>query len=428
MTTEAISYEHAIIGAAILACDKHGTVDLEPADFLDKKLAKVWEHIRKDARIDNTSLCHAFGDEYISGMIDHINTTVTIYTLAAKIRDFAYRRRLGASLQKAATLAGTANISELASYVMSAIDNAPVVTEATHIREFAVEAYNNIAKAHETGRPVNFIPTGFIDFDSKIGGLQKDGLIIVAGRPSMGKTAFAMGIARNVSSTMPVLGMSMEMSGEQLAMRMLAAENGVDLQDMMQGKLVSNDWRALADASGKMAETNLFINEIPRRTISDISAEARRFKRKHESLGLVVIDYLGLMDLPQRDNMVHALSEVTRQCKLLAKELHAPVMLLCQLNRKLEDRKDKAPMMSDLRDSGAIEQDADQIIMPFRPSVYMQPPAQTASPKVLDEWEKAEGIAEIRVVKNRNGRTGVVMMSWMAKCTSFRNIKGGFDD
>ena len=404
--------EHAVIGAAILGGDRHGTVDLSPADFSDPKLGKVWAEIQKESVVDTSALAHLFGESFISDFIGCIPTSGSILTAAEKVKGFAFRRRLVRDLAAASKQAEHANLDELAQFVMRSIDNAPKAKEAKHIREFAIEAYQHIVTVQESGQPINFIPTGFRDFDEKIGGLQKDGLIIVAGRPSMGKTAFAMGVARNASRSRPVLAVSMEMSGEQLAMRLLAAERGVDLQAMMQGKLGQEDWRKLAGASETLCDSNLYINEIPRRSINDIAAECRRFKRVHDDLGLVVIDYLGLMDMPKGERRDLTIGEVTRQCKLLAKEISCPIVLLCQLNRKLEERKDKRPLMSDLRDSGDIEADADQILFPFRLEVYSDDPAD-------------KGVAEIIVAKNRNGKTGRVMMTWLASSTSFVDATKG---
>ena len=275
------------------------------------------------------------------------------------------------------------------------------------------EAYRNIMDASE-GKAINFIKTGLYDFDDKIGGLQKDGLVIVAGRPSMGKTSFAASVVRNVGKNHPVLMISMEMSGSQMAMRFLAAEKNVDLQLMMQGKLEDGVARGMAAASASLQSANIWVNEKTSRTVADVAAEARRFKRKHGDVGLIVIDYLTLLKMPAAANQVLAVGELSRAFKVLAGDLKCPVMLLSQLNRSLESRTDKRPMMSDLRDSGAIEQDADQIIFPFREEVY-------------NKTKDNEGMAEILVSKNRNGKTGTFKMLWMAKSATFKDMDKGFN-
>ena len=260
---------------------------------------------------------------------------------------------------------------------------------------------------------VTGVPTGFHDLDARTSGLQPGDLIIVAGRPSMGKTAFSMNIAENVAieAGLPVAVFSMEMGGAQLVMRMLGSVGRLDQHVLRTGKLGDEDWQKLTYAIGKLSEAPMYIDETPALTALELRARARRLARQHGGkLGLIVIDYLQLMSgSGKNDNRTAELGEISRGLKGLAKELQVPVIALSQLSRAVEQRTDKRPMMSDLRESGAIEQDADLIIFMYREAYY--------KPEEIDLKNQAEAI----IGKHRNGHTGRVRLAFIGQYAKFDN-------
>ncbi|NNM81439.1 MAG: replicative DNA helicase [Burkholderiales bacterium] len=266
--------------------------------------------------------------------------------------------------------------------------------------------YNREEESDVTG-----IATGFADLDQKTSGLQPGDLVIVAGRPSMGKTAFSLNIAENVAlySKKPVAVFSMEMGGAQLAMRMLGSVGRLDQHKLRTGRLADDDWPNLTHALGKLSEAPLFIDETPSLNSVELRSSSRRLHRQYGELGLIVVDYLQLMSsVSPGENRATEISEISRSLKALAKELHVPVIALSQLNRSLEQRPNKRPVMSDLRESGAIEQDADLILFIYRDEVYN-----------ADSQDK--GIAEIIIGKQRNGPIGTVRMTFLGEYTRFEN-------
>ncbi len=279
------------------------------------------------------------------------------------------------------------------------------------IKSLLTKALDRIDTLFQQDNPLTGIPTGFLDFDGQTSGLQAADLIIVAGRPSMGKTTFAMNIAENaaVKIAAPVAVFSMEMPGDQLAMRMMSSLGRIDQHKIRTGKLGDDDWPRLTSAIGILAEAPIFIDDTPALTPNELRARARRLAREHGHLGLIVIDYLQLMQVSgSRDNRATEISEISRSLKALAKELNVPVVALSQLNRSLEQRPNKRPIMSDLRESGAIEQDADVIVFIYRDEVYNE-----------DSPEK--GIAEIIIGKQRNGPIGTTRLTFLGQYTRFEN-------
>ena len=287
--------------------------------------------------------------------------------------------------------------------------------------DLMLESYKELEARYAEKKLVTGIPTGFDDLDRMTAGMQRGDLIIVAGRPSMGKTAFSMNLAQNASirgdDTGVVAVFSLEMSSQQIAMRMLACEARVDMQHLRTGRFSAEDWRKLAAASGSLAESAIFVDDTPAISVLEIRSKCRRLKREAKQLDLVLIDYVGLMSgRSDADNRAQEISEITRALKALAKELDVPIIALSQLNRSLEQRADKRPVMSDLRESGAIEQDADVIMFIYRDEVYNKKPDN-------------EGLAEIIVAKQRNGPIGDVKLTFINKYTRFENhVSAGFDD
>ncbi len=287
------------------------------------------------------------------------------------------------------------------------------------IKSLLADAVDKIETLFEMDGNITGASTGFSDFDEKTSGLQPADLIIVAGRPSMGKTTIAMNMAENVAikGDKPVAVFSMEMPGEALAMRMMSSLGRIDQHKVRTGKLDEDEWPRLTSAINMLADTKLFIDDTPALTPTEVRSRARRLTREHGQLGLIVLDYLQLMQSPSSgDNRVQQISDISRSLKALAKELNVPVMALSQLNRNLEQRPNKRPVMSDLRESGAIEQDADLIVFVYRDEVY-------------NEDSPDKGVAEIIIGKQRNGPLGTVRLTFLGQYTRFENFAGdSFDE
>ena len=280
-----------------------------------------------------------------------------------------------------------------------------------NISTLLARTFDRIDDLSRNGDTLTGLASGFSDYDRMTAGLQKGDLIVIAGRPSMGKTSFAMNIAENVAikSKKPVLIFSMEMPAESLTMRMLASLSRVDLSKVLTGKLKEEDWPRITSTIAMLTETKLYIDDTAALTPNDIRSRARRLAREHNGLGLVVVDYLQLMRVPgNKENRTTEISEISRSLKILAKELTVPVIALSQLNRSLEQRSDRRPVMSDLRESGSIEQDADLIVFIYRDEVY-------------DENSKDKGMAEIIIRKHRNGPIGDFKVTFLGQFTRFEN-------
>jgi replicative DNA helicase len=272
---------------------------------------------------------------------------------------------------------------------------------------------------YRSGTAMTGVSTGFTDLDRMTSGMHPAELIIVAGRPSMGKTSFAMNMVESVAirARQPVAVFSMEMPAEQLALRMISSLGRVDAHRVRTGQLHDDDWPRVTSAVTLLGEASIFIDDTPSLSPMDLRARARRLKRQH-GLGLIVVDYLQLMQVPgAKENRVLEISEISRSLKALAKELSVPVIALSQLNRSLETRPNKRPVMSDLRESGAIEQDADVILFIYRDEVYNEDSAD-------------KGKAEIIIAKQRNGPIGHLFLAFLGAYTRFEDLAqdyGGYD-
>jgi len=280
------------------------------------------------------------------------------------------------------------------------------------------QAVNRIEMLFENQGQFPGVPTGLQRFDEMTNGLQPSDLIILAGRPSMGKTSFAMNIVENVAikEKVPAAVFSLEMSAEQLAIRMISSWGRVDQSRLRNGHLTEEDWPKVTSAIGIMNQNaQLFIDDTPALSPSELRARARRLKREHD-IGLVVVDYLQLMQVPgTKENRTNEISEISRNLKALAKELDVPVIALSQLNRQVEQRDNKRPRMSDLRESGGIEQDADLIVFIYRDEVY-------------NEDSDDKGVAEVIIGKQRNGPLGTARTAFLSHFTRFENLQDHYED
>ncbi|MEA3219177.1 replicative DNA helicase [Immundisolibacter sp.] len=287
------------------------------------------------------------------------------------------------------------------------------------IKDLLPTVVERLDALYRSGVAMTGVSTGFTDLDRMTSGMHPAEMIIVAGRPSMGKTSFAMNIVESVAirARQPVAVFSMEMPAEQLALRMISSLGRVDAHRVRTGQLHDDDWPRVTSAVTLLGESNIFIDDTPSLSPMDLRARARRLKRQH-GLGLIVVDYLQLMQVPgAKDNRVLEISEISRSLKALAKELSVPVIALSQLNRSLETRPNKRPVMSDLRESGAIEQDADVILFIYRDEVYNEDSAD-------------KGKAEIIIAKQRNGPIGHLFLAFLGAYTRFEDLAqdyGGYD-
>lgn len=288
-----------------------------------------------------------------------------------------------------------------------------------HIKDVLFRTYDNIETLHNRVGDVTGIATGFVELDKMTAGFQRNDLIIVGARPSVGKTAFALNIAQNVATHTGenVAIFSLEMGAEQLVMRMLCAEGNIDAQRLRTGTLTEEDWGKLTMAMGSLSNAGIFIDDTPGVRVQDIRSKCRRLKQEQGGLGMIMIDYLQLILGSGRsgENRQQEVSEISRSLKQLARELEVPVIALSQLSRGVEQRQDKRPMMSDIRESGSIEQDADIVAFLYRDDYY-------------DKESENKNIIEIIIAKQRNGPTGTVSLAFVKEYNKFVNLERRFDD
>ena len=291
--------------------------------------------------------------------------------------------------------------------------------EFVPIKQVAINVLEKIEDAYKNQGTVTGIPSGFIDLDYKLSGFQPSDFILIAARPSMGKTAFVLNVVDYVSvrKNLPCMVFSLEMSKEQLVNRMLSMESNVDSQKLRTGTLTDSDWDAVVEGIGIIGNSKLIIDDTPGISISELRSKCRKMKLEY-GLSIVIIDYLQLMSGSRKggnDNRQQEISDISRSLKALARELHAPVIALSQLSRANEKREDKRPMLSDLRESGAIEQDADIVMFLYRDDYYK-------------EDSEKRNIAECIVAKNRHGETGKVELRWMPEYTTFGTLENRYDE
>jgi replicative DNA helicase len=327
-----------------------------------------------------------------------------LITVAHEIADAAYHP-LGREVPELLDLAET---KVFAIAEQTATESGPAA-----IKSILVQALEKIDKLYHLGNTVTGLATGLTDLDQLTSGLQPSDLVIIAGRPSMGKTTLAMNIAEHaaIKAKLPVLVFSMEMPADSLAMRMMSSLGRIDQHRIRTGKLTDEDWPRITSSVHMLSEALLFVDDTPALSPVEMRARARRLVKEQGPIGLIVVDYLQLMKVPgfKADNRTAEISEISRSLKSLAKELQAPVIALSQLNRSLEQRQDKRPVMSDLRESGAIEQDADLICFIYRDEVY-------------NEDSPDKGSAEIIIAKQRNGPIGRVKVAFLGQYTRFEDL------
>ena len=437
-----VEAEQSLLGALLIDNQAFDRVaDLVSAeDFYRDDHRRIWRHISKlvehSRPADVVTVAESIGASedkdktggaaYLAALSQNTPSSLNVRRYAELVRERSVQRRLAQVATEIAESALAPTGKEVGQLLDEAESKIFQIAESGARRDqgligiapILAKVYERIDYLHNQDNPsdVTGVPTGFADLDQKAAGLQPGDLIIIAGRPSMGKTAFALNIAEHValhpSVRMPVAIFSMEMSGSQLAMRLLSSIGKVDAHKLRTGRLTDEEWAQLTDATGKLHEAKIHVDDTAALNALEVRARARRLKREYSKLGLVIVDYLQLMSASsQGENRATEISEISRSLKALAKELEVPVIALSQLSRAVEQRNDRRPMMSDLRESGAIEQDADVILFIYREEVY--------SP----DKEEAKGRAEIIIGKQRNGPIGRVDLTFLGRFTRFANFQ-----
>ena len=434
-----IEAEQAVIGAIFLepASLTQASEILIPDDFYraaHQKIFKVMLSLTdKGEPVDLVTVTSELADaklleeiggvSYLSDIANSVPTASNIEYYAKIIEEKSILRRL---IRTATLIAqdGYTREDEVEALLGEAEKNIMEVAQRKNagafqnIKDVLVQTYDNIETLHNRKGDITGIPTGFAELDRMTAGFQRNDLIIVGARPSVGKTAFALNIAQNVATKTEenVAIFSLEMGAEQLVMRMLCAEGNINAQNLRTGALTAEDWGKLTMAMGSLSNSGIFIDDTPGIRINDIRAKCRRLKQD-TGLGMILIDYLQLIQGSgsSKDNRQQEVSEISRELKALARELKVPVIALSQLSRGVEQRQDKRPMMSDIRESGSIEQDADIVAFLYRDDYY-------------DKESENKNIIEIIIAKQRNGPVGTVSLAFVKEYNKFVNLERRFED
>jgi replicative DNA helicase len=430
---QALDAEESVLGGVLLdnsAIDRI-TELIQPDDFYRESHRKIYRAMlslsERNEPADLITLTEALrtrgeladvgGVAYLAELAERVPTAANIANYARIVREKAILRNLITTSTTIATRAYDAQEDvkeqlDRAEYEIMQLSEREVKPAFVRIDQILGQTFKDIDRLHEQQNAVTGVTTGFIDLDKLTAGLQPSDLIIIAGRPSMGKTAFCLNIAENAAlkGDAGVAFFSLEMSKEQLAMRMLCSQAHVDLARVRTGHLTDREFRELAEAAARLSYAPIYIDDTPALSVLELRSKARRLHRDPNArLKLIVVDYLQLMrGSESRDSREQEISEISRALKALAKELHVPVIALSQLNRQVENRSPPKPRLSDLRESGAIEQDADVIGFIYREEVYV-------------EDSDKKGVAEIIIAKQRNGPIGSVELTFLREFTRFEN-------
>ncbi len=429
--------EQSVLGCLMLDRDaiiKIGDVII-PEDFYDFRHRVIYEAMvelfERNTSIDILTVGNALeekklleragGTAYLADLVNSVPSAAHVTHYAGIVRKKGTLRRLIQSAGEITNLAFTEDgeieaLLDKAEQKLFTVSQKHLKQNFVSISTILHETFERIDELHRDKGKLRGIPTGYVDMDRLLGGFQKSDLLILAARPSMGKTALALDIIRGiaVNHKVPVGIFSLEMSKDQLVDRMLSSQSDVDLWKIRTGNLNEDDFEKIGEAMGTLSDAPIFIDDAAGANIMEIRTKARRLQTEH-NVGLIVVDYLQLMAGKNTDNRVQEVSEISRSLKILARELNVPVIALSQLSRGVENRPDKVPQLADLRESGSIEQDADVVMFIYREDMY----------KGKDS--SRPNIAEIHVKKHRNGPTGQVDLFFDADKTSFKNLDKSFD-
>ena len=373
----------------------------------------VNEWLKKKNRLDTIG-----GPAYLAELVELVPTAAHVDYHARVVREKSILRALIRTATNIVTDSyeadeDVATMLDRAERAILEISQGKATSGFVDLQNVLKDSFRQLETLSARKDPITGLPTGFSDLDRQTAGLQPSDLIVIAGRPSMGKTTLALNIAAHagMQTGKPIAVFSLEMSKEQMALRMLCAEARVDSAKLRTGFLAGSDWSLLTTAAGDLSgQANIYIDDTPMQTALDIRAKARRLRSEQGDLALVIIDYLQLMQGRSRaENRQQEISDITRALKALARELHVPVVALSQLSRAVEQRRPPKPQLSDLRESGAIEQDADVVALLYRDEVY-------------NEDSDERGVAEVNVAKHRNGPTGTLRLAFRGEFTRFDNL------
>ena len=435
-----IDAEEAILGAILVSpvCMNKVVEHLRPESFYKPAHRYVYEAMLQlyngEDKIDIVSVSDVLninqklelvgGRAFINDLSYKTITTTNVEYYAKIVQEKAIKRSLiNAGSEIISTgydLNPIEESLEVAEKLIFDIASQKASQSLAPIKDLVYDTYAKIEERYQNKDKLTGTPTAFYDLDAMTNGLQKSDLIILAARPAMGKTSFALNIAQNVAlkANIPVAIFSLEMSKEQLVQRLLCSEAEVDTQRLKTGNMQTKDWEKLAVAMDAFSQAPIYIDDTAGCTITDLRAKCRRLAMAEKNLGLIVIDYLQLIEGTGREDRMQQISSISRGLKILAKELNVPIISLSQLSRAVEGRTDKRPMLSDLRESGSIEQDADIVMFIYRDEYY-----KNAEGGDEDEAEKAanKGEAEIIIAKHRNGPVGTVKLLFQGNITKFKN-------
>ncbi len=429
---QAVEAERAVLGAMLLGIEAIGKAVevLDETCFYRDANRRIFEAVislyQKSEPVDLVTIREALksagnleavgGEIYLAELLDEVASSANVSHYARIVLESAIKRKLIGALTSVIgdaydTTEEAVDLLDRAEQTIFSLSERRLRKGALPLETILERTFEFIEKAHERKGGLSGIPTGYKKLDDMLAGLQPADLIILAGRPSMGKTAFALNVARNVAieEGVPVAFFSIEMSSHQLAQRMLCSEARVNIHSVRTGRLPATDWQKLSMSVGRLADANILIDDSASLGILEFRAKARRLKAEHD-IGLVAVDYLQLMAGPRAESRQIEITMISRALKSLAKELNIPVLALSQLSRAVETRTgDHRPQLSDLRESGALEQDADVVLFMYRPEYYNR------------EKPEYQGLAEVIVGKQRNGPTGIVPLVFHADYARFDN-------
>ncbi len=432
--------EEAVLGAILVnpVCLTKVVETITPDSFYKPAHRYVYEAMLQlfntNERIDIVSVSDVLnlnqklelvgGRAFINDLSFKTITTSNVEYYAKQIQEKAIKRSLISAGSEIVTsgyeLTPVEESLEKAERLIFNIASQKATKDLTHVKDLVLSTYEKIEYRYQHRGELTGVDTGFYELNDMTSGLQKSDLIILAARPAMGKTAFVLNLAQNAAlrAKVPVAIFSLEMSKDQLVQRMLCSEAEVDSQKLRSGNMSDKDWEKLAIAMDSFAAAPIYIDDTAGCTLTDIRAKCRRLAMEENNLGLIVIDYLQLIESTGREDRMQQISAISRGLKILARELNVPIIALSQLSRAVESRTDKRPMLSDLRDSGAIEQDADIVMFIYRDEYYRK---EAGEEEEMSAKAANKGESEIIIAKHRNGAVGTVKLLFQANITKFKN-------
>lgn len=436
-----IEAEKSVIGALLIDSMKMGSVQaiLEEDDFYKRSHQIIYDAMNKvfdkNGVIDPVTLMNQLdsydelenigGQDYILDLASYTPTSANIEQYAIIVKEKSTLRRLISASNTIMTEAYAEgdevdNIVDRSEKLILSIGENSQSNKPREMKEIVAEAFEKVVQLSEEKREIVGLPTGYIDLDRMTSGFQPDQLIILAARPSVGKTAFALNIAQNVGtkSKVPVVIFSLEMGAVDLVFRMICAEGNIHASNLRTGQLTEEEWKSFTVATDVLKDAPIFIDDSAGIKVSEIRAKCRRLKQENQELGLIVIDYLQLIEGSGQENRQQQVSEISRQLKMLAKELSCPVMALSQLSRGLEQRQNKRPILSDIRESGSIEQDADIVAFLYREDYHQQEGDEDDG----HEDEMPDNTVEVILAKNRSGARDTVKLLFKKEYNKFSSL------